>query len=207
MNAAMLSRVWCAAVAVSIVLGVSAPLAAVDYHWQGAGTGTNTATSPSDNTTLWNNADNWQEAAVPGTSDTAYLAFDNAGYANAVNDIINYLYVDGSSSDGAFHVADGAYCEVNQYLYVGKTGLGTVVQAGDLKIYRGVYVGYDNNSVGTFRQSGGNHYITYLNGSLILGYNAGSQGHYELENGTLSVPNWVVVGSYGDGTFTQTGGT
>ena len=72
-----------------------------DFHWQGAGTGGNTATDPADPTTLWDQPGNWQEAAVPGEWDTAYLPLANPGYVNAAS---------GRSVSSSFFVRSRKFC-------------------------------------------------------------------------------------------------
>ena len=62
------------------------------------------------------------------------------------------------------------------------------------------------NGTGTFTQSGGTNTISATLRGLYLGYNPGSSGSYTLSGGSLS-SEYEFVGYYGTGNFTQSGGT
>ena len=76
---------------------------------------------------------------------------------------------------------------------------------GTLNVSSSEYIGGN----GSFAQSGGVNSITspYTNG-LYLGFNAGGNGTYTLNGGSLSLPaSEIYVGYYGNGVYNQTGGT
>jgi len=210
---------------------------ATDYHWTGAGTGGNTSTDPSDPTTQWAGAANWQEGAAPDASGTIYLPLANAGSVYAATTTLKNLWVDGPSTDGVLSITDGVTLTVNTAMYVGKTQSGkTVLSGGTCEVKRNLYLGNDANSTGfyelsdtavlntgtsgssyneyigysgagTFTQSGGTHTV---NGSLYLAYDYGASGTYTLSSGVLNVKSYEYIG-YSDysatAAFTQTGGT
>jgi outer membrane autotransporter protein len=63
------------------------------------------------------------------------------------------------------------------------------------------YIG--NSSTGTLNQG---NFTNTLTGSLFLGHNPGSTGIYNLSGGSLTVASGEIVGNYGSGVFTQSGG-
>ena len=68
------------------------------------------------------------------------------------------------------------------------------------------YVGY--SGTGTFTQTNGTLNNTTSGSQLVLGYNAGSVGTYNLsENGKISLSVSECVGRSGTGVFNQSGGT
>jgi len=216
-------------VAAALLTGGPAAFAA-DYHWVGAGTGGNTATDPSDPTTLWLTPANWQEENPPGASDTARLALWNDGAVNAQTASIKDMYISGSSAAGALRIADGVDFSnsgssrlalrpgdtgriiqtggrytVGYSLYIahgaGASGAYSL-SAGDLTVQGALEaVGYAGQ--GTFTQTGGNN---VLDGALALAHEAGATGEYFLAAGNLSA-SLAFIGLRGTGTFTQTGGT
>jgi hypothetical protein len=166
--------------AACIALAPAPAACAIDYHWIGAGTGGNTATDPADPSTQWNNPDNWQEGQIPGPADNPYLPLGNAGYVNLPCGAISGFILNGTSQEGAVHIGEGVPCSTNY-------GAGT-------------YSGQ-----GRVIQDGGD--LTINGGMLILGW-LGS-GSYLLSSGTLTVGGRddEIIGHYGTGVFTQTGGT
>lgn len=69
---------FCTFVAFATIMLFSQTALCADYDWRGAGTGGNTATDPSNPTTLWGNAGNWSPATVPGSVfDIAWLRLTN----------------------------------------------------------------------------------------------------------------------------------
>ena len=65
-----------------------------------------------------------------------------------------------------------------------------------------------NSGSGTLSQSGGANLFNSTTGDLFLGNNVGSVGAYNLSGtGALVVNLYELVGYFGTGTFTQTGGT
>ncbi len=111
----------------------------------------------------------------------------------------------GSSGTGTFSQTGGANT-VNNVLAIGResTANGFYSLSGDISTSllttRETHVGAYGN--GTFIQEGGSH----TTGTLVLGYNKGGVGTYELSNGSLS-SDFQRIGLHGTGTFTQTGGT
>jgi hypothetical protein len=110
-----------------ILLSYQTPLLATTYYWTGAGTGGNTATDPSNPTTLWGTASNWSPVKVPGSSDTVWLQFANAGQVNAQNGSVYTVYVDGSAQTASLSIGSGVTFSASYNSYVGYSGLGSVV--------------------------------------------------------------------------------
>ncbi len=176
-----------------VLLGTNAN--AAEYHWQGAGTGGNTATDPSYPTTQWDNPSNWWEGSVPNVASTTYIALTNRGYCNVMSGTgaqaqTVWVEVEGITPEGALHIGEGMDFQVE----------GKEVVA--------------NRATGKIVQTGGNHRVfcnSYAN--VYLGYTSGSSGTYELSGGEFTVESIynyecrVHVGYYGTGTFLQTGGT
>lgn len=67
--------------------------------------------------------------------------------------------------------------------------------------FNSVYIG--NLSTGTLNQDS---FMNTITSSLFLGYNPGSSGTYNLSGGSLSVASGEIIGNYGSGVFTQSGG-
>ena len=94
------------------------------------------------------------------------------------------------------------------YLGYNAGSSGTYSLSGSGQVSAGFeYVGY--SGTGTFTQSGGNNNISNYNSlySLYLGFNAGSNGMYNLSGSGLLTAGSEYVGYSGTGTFTQSGGT
>ena len=140
----------------------------------------------------WEDSNHWSLGYVPVGGDNVFL-IQSDGYNSTVF-YTNTLYPSA----------------VLNSLTINSTGTGTMtLSLNDLPLspnnlaatieYIGAYSG-----TGAFIQSGGN--TTNTVGSLYLGYNAGSQGTYDLSGGALSATN-EYVSNIGTGTFNQTGGT
>jgi uncharacterized protein with beta-barrel porin domain len=80
-------------------------------------------------------------------------------------------------------------------------GGSTYTVTGNLT-YGNEYVGY--NSSGVMNQSG---FTNTLSGNLIISYNPGSSGTYNLSGGSLSASVAEIIGGCGAGTFNQSGGS
>jgi fibronectin-binding autotransporter adhesin len=132
----------------------------------------------------------------------------------------------GIQGEGAFNQTGGTI--YTEWMDVGNAGIGTFNQSGgsstvanylvlgreigatgtyDLSGESSVLLQTNETHVGafgtgTFRQNGGDH----TTGTLVLGYNVGGNGNYELNNGNLTA-DYQRIGIEGTGTFTQTGGT
>jgi hypothetical protein len=108
----------------------------------------------------------------------------------------------GYSGSGSFTQTGGTNTMVSSlYLGFNTTGSGTYnLDGGSLSPQFG-QVGY--HGVGVFTQTDG----TYTGSLLHVGANPGSSGTYNLEGGTLSSSTSLVIGSFGSGTFAQSGGS
>ena len=158
------------------------------YHWIGAGTGGNTATDPTDPTTQWNNPANWRGGIVPTPNSIAYLPLTNEGYVNAQSAALAGLFVDGTSAEGACHIADGVAIttQPGYGVFVGYEGQGRIVQTGGSVTTYGAYGGYG---------------LLYVGGPETAG-----TGRYELHGGNVECYE-AKVGYQGTGILEQTGGT
>lgn len=222
-------RTACRAVSVCWFLVVSligGPAAlATDFHWQGAGTGGNTAVDLTDPTTQWSEGTNWLEGGVPGGADTAYLPLENAGNVYAATAALGTLYVDGSSAEGALGIGDGVTFDSGRHTYIGYDANGQMAQTGGTHKSSELCLGYGADAsgtymllggelavegeevgvhgAGTFVQTGGVHTVL---GYLTLGFWIGSTGRYELHDGVLTTGSYGDIGFGTAGTFVQTGG-
>ncbi len=129
----------------------------------------------------WNVAPEWNPSTVPGPADTAWV-------------------VDGGTANiGALVFAT---CGT---LAVGSANSGTVQLVSDFGSLTvgggGELIG--DTGLGTFNQTAGTNSTT---ANIVLGYNAGSSGSYNLSGGSLAAAN-IYAGFSGSGAFTQTGGT
>lgn len=92
-------------------------------------------------------------------------------------------------------------------LEIDATGTGTMaLQLGDLSDYQTLICDREvigKSGTGTLNQAGGSN----TNNSLTLGTLTGSSGTYNLSGGSLSFTNNEIIGSSGTGVFNQTGGT
>ncbi len=132
----------------------------------------------------WSLPDNWG-GTLPTSSDDAYIV--NDGTATVVQ-------------DGAFY-----------RLYLGNSGAGHSgsVQLADGNLYADIFECIGYSGTGTFTQSGGTNAVNnpYYS-DLVLGYNSGSDGTYNLSGtGQLIVSGSEYIGSYGTATFIQSSGT
>ena len=114
---------------------------------------------------------------------------------------------------GGTHTVSGNLVLGDQYYTYARipypnTGTYTL-SGGSLTVYGDTIVG--NYGTGAFTQTGGTHTIGSADQSddpnLVLGNYTGSTGTYTLSGGSLTVYGDTIVGNYGTGTFTQTGGT
>ncbi len=145
-----------------------------------------TWTLPARQSGDWSSTVNWSGGTLPTTSDTAYIV--NGGTANVtqLGETCGTLSLGSNAGSGAVQMTGGNLTSGDQY------------------------VGY--SGTGTFTQSGGNNNITYYvdladySCALYLGSNAGSSGTYNLSGSGNVLAGYEYMGSYGMGTFTQTGG-
>jgi hypothetical protein len=127
-----------------------------------------------------------------GYGDVGYEGIGIFTQSGGTNTIASDLYLGGTFSGG------------------GGTGTYTLSGTGSLSVSANgaEYVGYAGS--GSFVQTGGANSISGTSGALLglqVGSVPGAFGLYSLSNGTLSVIPDEIVGEYGNGTFTQTGGT
>ncbi|MHB8068259.1 MAG: autotransporter outer membrane beta-barrel domain-containing protein [Desulfobaccales bacterium] len=150
--------------------------------------------------------------------------------SNGTNTLSGILFLgDNSGGGGVYNLSGGSLSA--GFAYIGNNGVGTFNQSGgsniiDRNLYLGGYsgssgtynlsggsiqalnqlVGYHGN--GIFNQDGGSNTVVKGFGliGLVLGYWNGSNGTYNLNNGSLSA--WSeTIGRYGVGIFNQTSGT
>jgi len=89
---------------------------------------------------------------------------------------------------------------------VGSVGTYVLSGAGAFVAPQSEFIGF--NGGGTFTQSGGTNTVQSGNiGFFDVGFQAGSNGAYNLSGGQLSVSKSEIIGDSGTGVFTQTGGT
>jgi len=127
--------------------------------------------------------------------------FNQSGGSNTVNDTLTLALV--ADSTGTYNLSgDGVLTATNEY--VGHSGTAEFNQTGGTHtVTDNLIIGYNDGSTGTYTQSGGSF---TSNGSMELGYFNGAAGTYHLNGGSLYSQD-VYVGEYGDGNFSQTGGT
>jgi fibronectin-binding autotransporter adhesin len=155
--------------------------------------------------------------------------------SGGTNTVAFYLTLGSNAGDsGAYNLSGGslAVAALNGAEYIGYDGTGTFTQTGGTHTvgvprYFGYnadgsgtynqgagslfaaseYVGYSGS--GTFTQTGGTHTVGTASPNfsfLFVGYNAGSNGTYNLGGGSLWCGGQEYIGSQGNGTFSQSGG-
>jgi hypothetical protein len=180
-------------------------------------------------------ANNLNIAGSSETVGLLGLAFFNqTGGTNTITNQNLYLGYN-SGATGNYTLGSGASLLAgNSFEYVGYSGVGNFNQTGGTNTVTSfaLEVGYNSGStgtytlgagasllanssfeivgqhgLGTFNQTGGTNTIT--NGNLYLGTNSGSTGTYTLGSGAslLASNSFELVGQFGLGNFSQTGGT
>ena len=114
----------------------------------------------------------------------------------------------GYDGNGVFTQSGGTHTvPVPLYLGYNADGNGTYnLNSGSLSA-ASEYVGYSGS--GTFTQTGGTHTVGTASPNfsfLFVGENNGSSGTYNLGGGSLWCGGQELVGDYGNGTFSQSGG-
>ena len=185
-------------------------------------------------TDSWSNTSCWWEGSIPGAMDSANAFVSTAAdttinYSGNVNSGVQLSDVIMNNSGGGSLIFNrSSDLDLNAYLAVfGTDGLVTVNHSQGSSIFGHAVVGsmatssaiynlgntasivsdgftVGNEGQGTMIQSGG---TLTVNDTLSIGHVAGSLGSYELSGGTLNVTGTEYVGFFGDGSFTQTGGT
>jgi hypothetical protein len=113
----------------------------------------------------------------------------------------------GYNGAGTFNQSGGTHSTTNLEIAANPGSTGTyLLSAGTLNSVAANYVG--DSGDGTFNQMGGTNNIgtTSMQGVLLVGYAAGSNGTFLLSGGTVTVNGFDNIGSAGFGTFSQTGG-
>ncbi|AUB83191.1 hypothetical protein THSYN_21090 [Candidatus Thiodictyon syntrophicum] len=179
------------------------------------------------NSGSWDDPTHWDNG-VPGSGYDAFLAVSGAttNFNVTLDPSLNSLSIDGGAT-----LAQGANTLTSNALVVGGTGAGTVDQSGGTQTTNQLFIGsgggtgtYHLSGTGIldvtgpgdgvtyvgeggtadFTQSGTSQFTTnYLNVGVI----DGSAAHYDLSGGAVTVNSNMGVGSDGDATFAQTGGT
>ncbi len=126
---------------------------------------------------------------------------NQSGFTNALSGLLYLAYAPGSS--GLYNLSGGT---VSTYgTLVGNGGTGTFIQTGGTNINNGgLALGNLSGSSGLYYQSGGVHLLA---STLMMAFNQGSSGVYNLSSGSLSSGNFEFVGYRGSGVFNQSGGT
>jgi hypothetical protein len=136
--------------------------------------------------------------------------------------VVANLEIIGGSGTGTFTQTGGLHAVGNLSLATEYNGTGSYnLSGGNLNAFS-EFIG--ESGTGTFTQTGGTHTVSYTNitpglpgfeGARVLGYDQSfdsggnlvpSTGSYHLSGGDL-VADREIVGDFGTGTFTQTGGT
>jgi T5SS/PEP-CTERM-associated repeat protein len=183
----------------------------------------------------WSVAGNWG-GTLPGSGDVAHISNNGTASITLNGAGCGTLLLGDGPGTGTVQMTGGSL-STRGYASVGQSGTGTFAQSGGSANFSGntsvasLYVGYNAGSSGTYTLSGAaqlsanrDEYVGYAgSGSfvqggnsvnsitstsrLLVGYNAGSNGTYTLNDaGSLSMAD-LYVGSAGTGTFTQNGGT
>ncbi|BAV33203.1 outer membrane autotransporter [Sulfuricaulis limicola] len=134
----------------------------------------------------WDVGTNWNPSGQPQNNDFVFLT-----QSDNVNRVVSY-------ANPLYPSAKLAGITINA---VGSGSI-TLNQSKDLLSANSLNVG--NSGTGVFTQTGG---TVTLGVTLELGQNSGSNGIYNLQNGSLSVAFDEYVGKFGSGTFTQSSGT
>ena len=132
--------------------------------------------------------------------------YNLSGTGNLVSNNFTYL---GISGTGLFHQTGGTATFNSSGLYLGfnNGGNGTYQLDAGSVLAAQVTVGESSGSTGTILQIGGT-FTTTTAARMDLAENAGSSGSYTLGGtGSQLSTGTVVVGSGGNGVFTQNGGT
>jgi T5SS/PEP-CTERM-associated repeat protein len=178
----------------------------VDFEVIGAGnSASNGDTADLKQTGGTNLADSVTLGENAGSIGTYELSGDNS----SLLEVRSTKLIVGDSGTGSFTQTGGTVNVAGQGLYVGynEGSVGHYNMQGGFIENSFQVIGFQNSmangDVADFNQSGGNN-----NASLILGSNAGSVGTYELSGSSSTInSSGEIIGDNGTGTFTQTGGS
>lgn len=147
-------------------------------------------------------------------------SFTHAGGTHTANGDLILGSAAGSSGAYTMYEADSTpVLNVADALIVGKEGTGTFTLDGGTVESGQLFIGNDDNGIGSFVQSGGELRVGMTRNEegeivamddrheLIIGRSAGSEGSYAMTGGAMLIKR-EIVGDAGAslGTFTQTGG-
>ncbi len=196
--------------------------------------GGNTGTYTMDAGTLTLTGGGWESRIQVGYQ--GHGTFIQNGGDVTVDAFVN-LASESANTTGRYEIHGGTLTlpdTTRGYLQIGRLGTGTFVQTGGAVVANrtsdAVTIGANSaGAVGTYEMSGGT--LDAPNGPMLIGkygtgtfvqdagnvaigdsvrlavYTAGSNGSYEIHDGSLTVGTYLQVGRLGTGTFTQTGGT
>ncbi|MBI2411634.1 MAG: PEP-CTERM sorting domain-containing protein [Deltaproteobacteria bacterium] len=173
------------------------------------------------------------DTEIIGDSGSGVFTHDGAtGSSNTTNDATTLFLGHSYGSNGTYNLGAGELTSNVQY--IGYEGTGEFIQTSPLNSHNttnSLYLGYDNSGTGTYTMMGG--WLTAgsesigdegtgtftqwgglnsVSGDLTIGFFSGSSGAYSMigvlgGNPTLAVADDIYVGKYGEGTFTQDGGS
>ncbi len=123
--------------------------------------------------------------------------------ASGSTNICTDLYLGNSDVSTSYQLNTGATLTTTYapsgYQYIGYEGgdgsTDTFQQFGGSNNSNDLYIGYSDNAIGTYTQTGGTNGVT---GNLYLGYSGGTQGTYTLNGGNLTAENAYVGGTNGN---------
>ncbi len=135
-------------------------------------------TLPAGRSGDWSTASNWG-GTLPTGNDLAFVDSGGQAVITKAGETCNYLVLayNSSADSGTVNMISGGLSATQQY--IGYSGTGTITQSGG----------------------------TNSGGDLVVGFNAGSGGTYNLSGNGQLVANLENVGGYGRGIFIQSGGT
>ena len=149
-----------------------------------------------------------------GSFDAKYVNVGGAGWGcvtqHAGTAVVTNLYVPNTAGTGSYILVNGSLTSFDQQIGRGEGGVGTFEQYGGTNTVAGanpyIRVGTTNTCRGSYAQYGG---WTYCERLLVGGDNVGrtsATGVVTVGGGRFDTVTEAVIGRYGNGTLTQTGG-
>jgi autotransporter-associated beta strand protein len=177
-----------AAIALAVVLMSGPDARAALFTW------TNTVPD------YYTNSANWDQAAVPGSPDTADVANNGTVlYTDQMTNVVKQMLLGGSDGSGGSVIMSGGVLSITN---------------GAPEDGNGFIPGYYNSCNGTFTLNGGTFTVArpssstrYFQDSLQPGFGAGAVGTITVNNGSLNILCGLEVGISGDGYLNVNGGT